>query len=158
MSFSISYDASRDALFHPAGRPTVFGREISDAGRIAAVCAESSRLAYLRFEDPGNSSQKIVLGDALAKVGISRPACFSEDSSSTEAFAAVLPQSAGTLIAFRGTEPDEAADIATDLGAVVEPWGQGGRVHSGFAYSFSRIRAQIERWMSDHPVRGAPSR
>lgn len=152
MSISISYDGSRAALFHPAGRPTVFGRDIPDAGRIAAVCAESSRLAYLRFEDPGDSSLKILLGDALAKVGISSLACFSDDSSSTEAFAAVLPKSAGTLIAFRGTEPDEAADIAIDLGAVLEPWGQGGRVHAGFAHSFSRIRAQIERWMSGHPV------
>jgi hypothetical protein len=138
----IAYDASRESLFHPELRLSLLGR---------AVCAESSRLAYMRFGDPCSPQQWVALSQALGSVGITELACFSDDASNAEAFAAVLSAGTGTLVAFRGTDPDEATHLATDLDAVLQQWRQGGRVPAGFAHAFARIRYAIESCMQQHP-------
>jgi hypothetical protein len=148
----IPYDASQQALSQPGLRPTLLGHEIADVGSTDAFLAECARLAYLRFEDPANPLGLNVLTAALGAVGISVVGWFSDDATSTEAFTAVLPGSSGAVVSFRGTDPQSAANIATDLDAVLVGWGAVGRVHAGFALAFSRIRASIENWMQRQAV------
>jgi triacylglycerol lipase len=139
----IDYDASRNALYHPALRPTVLcdGMELTPD----ALCAECSRLAYLHFESDAAQRQQLI--DALACASLTQWAGFNDAASGSEAFAAIDRNSGAVLVAFRGTEPGDFTDLGTDISVRPTPWAKGGNVHSGFAAGFEGIRAEIERWM-----------
>jgi hypothetical protein len=140
---SIAYDASRVALLQPAARPTLFGAGSGPSLSVDAICAECARLAYLRFEsDP---SERMRLASDLQRVGAVALEIFNADRDS-QAFAAVIP-AAGPVVVFRGTEPDKATDIGTDLEANTTAWHKGGRVHAGFASAFAALRTQIQPWL-----------
>ena len=142
----IDYDASRDALYHPALRPTVFAAGAAVAPD--ALCAECSRLAYLHFEsDPAQRRQLI---DALARAGLTQWAGFADARLGTEAYGVVKEASGEILVAFRGTEPGDITDLGTDINVRPTPWAKGGNVHSGFAAAFAGVRAEIERWIAEH--------
>lgn len=140
---TIAYDPTRDALYRPALRPTVFA-----AGRLYdpdATCAEAARLAYLHFES--DDAQRRQLVDALARVGLRDWAGFADAATGSEAFAAIDAGSGAALVVFRGTEPGDLADLATDLDARPVRWASGGSVHAGFNQAFASLRAPIERWL-----------
>ena len=105
----IDYDATRDALYRPALRPTVFaaGAPVSPD----AVCAECSRLAYRHFESDAAHRQQLV--DSLASAGLTQWAGFADAQTGTEAFAVVRQDSGETLVAFRGT--DSGRDVLSDV-------------------------------------------
>ncbi|HEY2394519.1 MAG TPA: lipase family protein [Rudaea sp.] len=147
----IDYDATRDALYRPALRPTVFavGATVSPD----AACAECSRLAYLHFESDAVQRQQLI--DALARAGLTQWAGFADAKSGTEAFAVVREGSGEILVAFRGTEPGDITDLGTDINVRPTPWPIGGNVHSGFASAFDSVRADIERWVGQHGGNGA---
>jgi pimeloyl-ACP methyl ester carboxylesterase len=145
---TISYDASQQALTQPGARPTLLGHEIVNAGGSHAFLVECCRLAYLRFEDPTDPSGRPPLKAALGAVGITSVGWFSDEATQTDAFGAVMP-GAGAVISFRGTDPESAANIATDLDAVLVPWPGNGRVHAGFLLAFNGLRPSIEKWMHD---------
>lgn len=140
---AIAYDPSRTALYRPAQRPTVFvpGHEFS----LDAICAECSRLAYLHFERTPAARDR--LADALRAGGLGALQVFGDARTGTEAYAALHDASGSALIVFRGTEPGDFADAATDLAVRPVAWERGGHVHSGFGAAFAGVRAEIERWL-----------
>lgn len=146
----IDYDATRDALYRPALRPTVFATGAPVAPD--AVCAECSRLAYRHFESDAAQRQQLV--DSLASAGLTQWAGFADAKTGTEAFAVVRQDSGETLVAFRGTEPGEITDLGTDINVRPTPWTMGGNVHTGFAGAFEGVRAEVERWVDQHGGKG----
>jgi len=101
------------------------------------LCAELSRLVYKRFDVDTVRASEIV--DAVARVDCSHVEFFSERDS--QAFLTVHRD--GTLfVAFRGTEPS-AADVLTDLEALLVPWLRGGNAHDGFVRAFNELWGRL---------------
>ena len=142
---SIPYDASRTSLLHPAGRPTLLSKGCAKQLPPDAIFAECARLAYLRFEsDPAQRQQ---LSDALGSLDATALEFFNHPPTDTQAYGVVLPD-IGTLLAFRGTEPDRLIDLKTDAEAAPTAWSDGSRVHTGFARAFAGVRPAIEAWLA----------
>jgi hypothetical protein len=140
---AIDYDPSREALYRPASRPTVLvaGRLYSND----ALCAEFARLAYLHFESDDAQRERLI--GALARVGFRNWAGFRHSATGSEAFAAIDAGNGAPIVVFRGTEPGDLADLATDLDARPARWEGGGSVHLGFAQAFAGLRGPIEDWL-----------
>jgi hypothetical protein len=147
----IDYDASRDALYRPALRPTVL---VAGAAIAAdAVYAECSRLAYLHFDSDAAQRQQLI--DALARANLSQCEGFSDAKTGTQAYAAINEASGEALIAFRGTEPGDVADLATNINIRPVRWLKGGNAHGGFAAAFESVRAGIQAWIERHAATSA---
>jgi len=148
----IDFDASRDALYRPALRPTVFssGMRIADVG-VDAACAELSRLAYLPFEHDG--SERLRLVEILGSLGLTSWSGFHAPATGTEAFAAIDNERGDAFVVFRGTAPGDIKDLATDLNVRPVAWPVGGNVHGGFSAAFTSVLAEIETWLQRHAAR-----
>jgi len=148
----IDYDASRDALYRPALRPTLFapGSRISHIG-IDAACAELSRLAYLAFESDDAQRRQLIL--ALESVGLSGWTGFNAPATGTEAFAAIDHLSGDAFVVFRGTAPGDIKDLGTDLNVRPIAWASGGNVHAGFSTAFASVHEDIQAWLDQHASR-----
>ncbi|MDQ0015857.1 hypothetical protein J2W23_004258 [Variovorax boronicumulans] len=141
----IEFDPSRSALYTPEKRGTVFSGAHSYS--IVQLGVEASRLAYLRTE--AAQSEQQALSQALGLAGFGTPRMFSDQQTSTQAFGAFRASDRTALLAFRGTQPDEAGDLGTDLQADMVAWPEGGgRVHAGFARAFRAIRPAIDEWLA----------
>ena len=139
----IRYDPTRTALLHPEQQPTLFV-----AGQdwpVDAVCAECSRLAYVRFEADGGC--KAALIEAIARAGLAQPGFFTDGDTGTQAFAAIDAARGRAFVVFRGTEPDELSDLATDAQAMLVDWQGIGRVHLGFRLALNGAWDRIEAWL-----------
>jgi hypothetical protein len=134
------YDATRASLLHPEEQATVFcpGQDWP----IEAVCAECSRLAYVRFE--ADEREKATLTEAIARAGLSDPQFFSDPRTGTQAFAAIGAGGSAAFIVFRGTQPDDLSDIGTDAQAVLVDWQAQGKVHLGFRDALASVWDPIE--------------
>ncbi len=140
---TMRYDATRAALLHPEDQATLFC-----AGQnwpTDAVCAECSRLAYLRFE--AGDAKKAALTGAIARAGLVEPKFFSDPGTGTQAFAAIGTQGTQAFIVFRGTQADDPSDIGTDAQAVLVDWQAQGRVHLGFRDALNSVWGPIESWV-----------
>jgi hypothetical protein len=148
----IDYDASRDALYRPAQRPTVFapGMRIADIG-VDATCAELARLAYLQFECDDEQRRRLV--EILESLGLVSWTGFNATGTGTVAFAAIDSESGGAFVVFRGTAPGDIKDLATDLNVRPVAWAGGGNVHAGFASAFASVCTKIETWLEQHAAR-----
>jgi pimeloyl-ACP methyl ester carboxylesterase len=149
----IPYDSSREALFHPGLRPTVFQPGDADRLPIEAICAECSRLAYVQFEHSDAERERLL--EALGRLGASDFAPFDDPDTDTQGFAVLLPFAGQpnrrrALVAFRGTEPDRLSDLGVDLQASAVAAPGGGRVHTGFLQSFRSIEAALDDWLASH--------
>jgi hypothetical protein len=147
----IEYDPSRSALYTPQARPTLFvaGGQYSTV-QLGIECA---RLAYLRAADePDAADDPKRLADALTAVGFGKPQPI-RGAVGTQLFGAYRQRDKLALIAFRGTQPDELADLATDLEASTMPWPAGGRVHRGFGTAIQSVTDQVDAWLSGLPAR-----
>ena len=142
----IDYDASRDALYRPALRPTVFATGSSVSAD--ALCAECSRLAYLQFDRDVGQRRQLV--EALALAELSQCEVFSDAKTGTQAYAAISDSSGDALIVFRGTVPGDIADLATNINVRPVRWHLGGNVHGGFSAAFESVRVAIEAWLGRH--------
>ena len=143
----IRYDPTRAALLHPEQQPTLFV-----AGQdwpVGAVCAECSRLAYVRFETDGG--RKAALTEAIARAGLAEPGFFSDADTGTQSFAAIDAARGRAFVAFRGTEPDEASDWVTDVRAVLVDWQGAGKVHLGYRDALNGAWDRIEAWLRQAP-------
>jgi Lipase (class 3) len=142
------YDPSATALFHPEAQGPLFGAQ----GRWSreANCAELSRLAYIHFEDGPAGVEE--LGQALERGGFQSPATFHDATTDAEGFGTVGADGTA-FIAFRGTQPDRAKDIACDADAVTVAWPEGGRVHRGFKRALDSLMGAVGAWLHD---RNAP--
>jgi len=137
------YDATRAALLHPENQATLFSP--GQDWPIEAVCAECSRLAYVRFEQDEGS--KTTLTQALACAGLRDPAFFSDPGTGTQAFAAIDTRLARAFIVFRGTQPDDPSDIGTDVQTVLIDWQAQGKVHLVFRDALNAIWNPLQSWL-----------
>jgi len=88
---------------------------------------------FWRRRCPGWVSLRFVCGDA---------------TTGTQGFGCLRQADSLAIIAFRGTQPEEATDLATDLQAITVPWPEsGGRVHRGFAKSMRSVLPDVHRWL-----------
>jgi triacylglycerol lipase len=137
------YDATRAALLHPEGQATLFcpGQNWS----IEGVCAECSRLAYVRFET--DDRNKAALAEAIACAGLGEPGFFSDPGTGTQAYTAIDTQGSRAFVVFRGTQPDDPSDIGTDAQAVLVDWQAQGKVHLGFRDALHSVWGPISEWL-----------
>lgn len=140
----IPYDPSCDALNSPELRPTVFTAGVNYD--IDGVCAEFTRLAYIRYEQGGAELQR--LEQALALVGFESPVPFNNADDDTHGFGAVRRSDGLAVLAFRGTEPQSLTDIAIDLKGSMTKWTESaGEVHAGFAGAARGLREAVDNWL-----------
>lgn len=140
---TIPYDPSNDALYRPGMRPTVL--QPGPMPPLNALCAEASRLVYVPFEK--DVAHRAQLEEGLARVGIGAPTPLCNPLTDTQAFAVTLP-TGQALVVFRGTEPQAASDLGSDLAATLEPWGEGAaRVHHGFAKALASVTSELAAWL-----------
>lgn len=146
---SVPYSAEKDDLYHPAKHAVFFpaGRPKSDA----ALCAELSRLAYCRLET-SFGFDKDRIRKVLARVGFTDCQFFENsvdsDCEGTHCFLALEEDNQRTpklaLVAFRGTDKDDATDLAHDFNAWPESWKQQqSKVHSGFAEALAQVESDV---------------
>lgn len=135
----IPYETSRTALFSPERMPTIFvrGTEYDDA----TLCAEASRLAYIRFNEDETEQQR--LARSLALVGFTDVSVRSE--AGTQVVVASDIDRKRTLVIFRGTQPDDISDITTDVEFLRCDWRGGGSVHRGFATAYDSIHGWLDQ-------------
>ncbi len=125
---TIPYDASRESLFHPGDADNFF--KLGTIQNDAALCAEMSRLAYVKDEN--------LLVQYLKRARFQKELSIGYGSQGTQVFVASRESDNLAVVAFRGTEPDDPSDIFTDANFIMTPWtdnsGQSlGKVHEGFA-------------------------
>lgn len=143
---TIDYDPSRTALYSPEQREADFlpGQAYS----LQQIAVEAARLAYFRAER--SPAQRARRAEALSRVGFAGLTLFTDRVTGAAAFGAHRGADGVTLLALRGTQPDNFADIATDLQANMVAWPETtGRVHAGFAAATRALRPQIQRWFDD---------
>jgi hypothetical protein len=139
----MDYDPTNEALFHPERRPPL--DDFAQGWTLDQICAELSRLAYIRFEKGDGA----VLDGALTKAGFTAAERFHDEKTSAQAFGTVAPD--GTVfVVFRGTEFDSFKDALNDAKIRLRPWSGAGLVHElpGDLDASSRI----EQWLAS--VRG----
>jgi hypothetical protein len=140
----IEYDPSREALFTPERRETVFERDQTYSPLQIAV--EAARLAYYRAEI--SEPEKARLTEALERVGFTDLELFVDAASGGAAFAARRAADGTALLAFRGTQPDNLKNLVTDAEASPVEWTESsGHVHSGFAGAARALLPQIHQWL-----------
>jgi len=131
MAIKIPYKADRDSLYNPDKNAKFFqnGKPTSDDW----LCAEMSRLAYVKFED--SKIKKDSVKKILSKIGFTETKFCNEKG--TQCFA--TKSNDLTVISFRGTESDDPTDISTDADLLLKKWDSGGKVHSGFKNAYNKI-------------------
>lgn len=74
----------------------------------------------------------------------------------------VATQGTFSIVAFRGTEPDDLLDIRADVDVVLRPWSKGGHVHTGFAEALAVVWDEVadaigtsRPWFTGHSLGGA---
>lgn len=127
MSRQIPYDPTRKALYLPCEDAVFFTDWTSDSE--AAVCVEMSRLAYCDAS---------TIEDQLATVDFTLvTAPF--DRGGTFGFLARSESDDLTVLAYRGTQLEDPTDMIDDSLFLPAPWGEGGKVHLGFANALDRV-------------------
>jgi hypothetical protein len=144
----IPYDPTKTALLNPETRPPI--ADFSTDWELDWICAELSRLAYIRFET--GSERKGELIEALAKAGFGEPGLFNDPKRNAQGFGTTLPDGTA-IIAFRGTQADKMEDLVTDARFWPVRWDGPGRVHLGFRDAFYALRAQVDAWLAGHSGR-----
>lgn len=145
---SIAYDPTYSALLRPESRPPI--GDFSASWERDAVCAELSRLAYIRF-DEGHEAE---LAAALAGAGFTAPRTFAGRYSDSgidrdaQAFATTIPGGA-MFVAFRGTQADKWRDLVSDVDFLPTEWGGPGKVHRGFWKAYGSLRDPIAAWVGE---------
>lgn len=148
----VPYDPSRTALFSPERHETLF-----EAGRTYTPvqwAIEAARLAYYRAEI--SEAERRRLEQALAHAGFGAPRLLTHAGTHGFAFAA-MHADGSAMVAFRGTQPDEIRDLATNLQAHQVDWPErGGSVHAGFARSARALWPAVREWLEGEAAgRGA---
>ncbi|CAN7594544.1 lipase family protein [Variovorax sp. LjRoot84] len=138
----VPYDPSRTALYSPERHETLF--EPGQSYTPAQWAVEAARLAYYRAET--SEAERLRLTEALRHAGFGAPKLIAHAETHGFAFAA-LHADGSALLAFRGTQPDEIRDHATNLQAHQVDWAEaGGRVHAGFARSARALWPAVREW------------
>jgi hypothetical protein len=145
----IAYDASRAALYTPEKQETRF--ESGTNYSPVQLAVEAARLAYYRAESSVAELQRLTA--ALSRVGFSAPTMFIDADTGAEGFGTVRPTDGQALLALRGTQPGDWADVASDLKAGLVAWPESsGRVHEGFATATRALLPRIRQWLEQERV------
>jgi triacylglycerol lipase len=138
----MKYQASLSALLFPEKLPPMFkpAREYTDE----MVAVEAARLSYFKFERDALS--RAIIESSLAMAGYDHVEFFSGKEHGGQAVAALQIAGNDALIVFRGTQPNDITDVATDLDIARSPWPEGGTVHSGFRTSFEELWSDVHDW------------
>jgi len=125
---TIPYNPSRQSLFHPGDADDFF--EHGTIQNDAALCAEMSRLAYVKDENR--------LAQYLNRAGFQKDLAIGYGSRGTQLFVARRQSDNLAVVALRGTEPDDPSDLFTDADFIMTSWTDNsglslGKVHEGFA-------------------------
>lgn len=133
----MEYDPSYRALLRPAKNVVFFPNGLPNA--FEAVCAEFSLLAY--------SHDKSSIRTALQSVGFAEHRIFEKDGT----FAVAAHNGNRSIVVFRGTEPDDPADIVGNLSVLPVVWAPGGKVHHGFAKAHATIWQDLNAALANFP-------
>ena len=144
----IEYDASRDALYQPGLRATLF--QASRAPTREQLAIEAARLAYYGYESGAAELQRLKAD--LGLVGFADVQPFQSGALvGAQGYAAFRAEDGTALVAFRGTQPTKPADFGTNIDIVpVRRDGVAGRVHRGFHRAFAVLHAQVSGWLAAH--------
>jgi hypothetical protein len=136
MATKFPYQTSSDALTKPAKNTTFFQGWVPDVDNQNhdLLCAEMSRLAYASPSE---------IAAPLAGIGFSEVAPFDNQTTGTQGFAANNPSQGLTVLAFRGTQPDDFPDLISDAEALQGEHPGGGRVHHGFKKAYQSVDGLI---------------
>ena len=141
----IDYDSSREALFQPELRVTIFGAGAQPT--FEALAVEAARLAYVHAESRGDALARLSADLAKASFGVPTP--FNDSRTGSQGFGALREDGLG-LIAFRGTQADRLRDLLTDIRFQKTPWPEvGGHVHDGFANGARALWPQVKAWLAE---------
>jgi hypothetical protein len=147
--FAIPYHFSRASLYTPCEAEDFFQYGSAQIQTEAALCAEMSRLAYVKEVEP--------LEKHLAHANFQLVKAIGYSNKGTQLFIAYIQEKSANkplvVIAFRGTESDDPTDLMTDARLLKKLWmnKQGeslGRVHGGFADALTdnvNILEQLQR-------------
>lgn len=144
------YDASSDALFHPERQLPIVR---TAPWPLDALCAELSRLAYIRFDESETEAGR--LRQAVTGLGFAEPRLFRDDRPAPGTFAlaaegfCAIDADRHAVIAFRGTQPDSFKDFMSDARFLPTAWRGRGSVHRGFAETLDAVLPQIEAWLTE---------
>ncbi len=138
----MKYQASLSALFFPEKLPPMF--KASRAYTDEMVAVEAARLSYFKFEKDAQS--RAIIESSLAMVGYDHVEFFTGKEHGGQVVTALQISGNNALIAFRGTQPNDITDVATDLDIARSPWPEGGTVHSGFRISFEELWPDVREW------------
>jgi hypothetical protein len=135
----LKYDSSRQALYYPEQKPVFVDVEqvrpfqpdnLDFTPGNAWWLSNAAHLAYYDVEG---------IERELQRVGLRLVQFFSQDS--TQAFLAAADNFA--ILAFRGTECDQLADLLTDADFFLDPFPRGGEVHQGFLKAINLVWDEI---------------
>lgn len=142
---TLAYDPTRNAVFHPGRADNFF--QFGPIPSDAALCVEMARLAYVKEEAH--------LAGYLARANFDKVLALGYATLGTQAFVAQRKSDAVTVVAFRGSEPEDPSDIFADADFALADWRDAngsamGRVHEGFACVardnpiFQRIKTHLD--------------
>jgi hypothetical protein len=137
MHFDVSF------VGHPS-QPAVTALpfDVTAAGTFSFVnawwLAESALLSYW---DAGAAHERFLDRAGLASELI--------DDGGTQCY--VASNQAFTIVAFRGTQPNEQSDVWTDLDFVATPWEHGGAVHEGFKRGLDAVWDRLSKRLEQVP-------
>jgi hypothetical protein len=148
----MNYDSSREALYHPESKPVfvdidhtpafnarVFGFSLINAWWLS----NAAHLAYYDVEE---------LEPELRRVGLRLVDCFSKTS--TQAYLAASDSYA--ILAFRGTESDDLADLKSDVDIRLGAFGDTARVHRGFLAALDEVWKELDGRLEEIAAQGLP--
>lgn len=151
---SIPYDAKRTSLYKPGEAQDFFKPGTTTAqdflNNEAALCAEMSRLAYVKEESR--------LVEYLERAGFTKDEAIGYTNNGTQVFIACKRDGDNTLaiVVFRGTEGDDPSDLFADAKFLQQAWFDDsenslGLVHKGFAQALldnnilERIKTSLDK-------------
>lgn len=145
---SIPYDASRKSLYHPGEAGDFF--KLGVIQNDASLCAEMARLSYVKDEK--------YLEQYLNRAGFEADLTIGYGEEGTQVFIANKQSDNLTVVAFRGTEPDDPSDLFTDANFILTPWTNDsgkllGKVHEGFATALNNdILGKVKTRLNSMPA------
>lgn len=143
MATAIPYDATRQSLFRPYLRPTLFDPGMDWS--LQQIAVECARLAYTPFED--GQEWRTRLERELERGGLTLVQTFHDPVTDTQAMLARHEPTCTCYLAYRGTEPDSPQDAQTDVDTLPVSWRTAGgvacEVHGGFAGAFEAVEAAV---------------
>ena len=149
----MQYDSSREALYHPELKPVFvqcermprFNPNNSRCFPVNAWwLANASHLAYYEASR---------VAQELERVGLRLTEFFSRES--TQAYIAVAEEFA--ILAFRGTQYDDLADLRADIDVRLVSFQDRARVHQGFLAALDEVWPEIEERLQAIAALGLPT-